>query len=65
MDLLIPQAQAFSTVEIKSAQTFQPEFIAGVEHFKNAGKTEKQVRASVWYDGQTQTRYKEADGFKW
>ncbi|MHC4962391.1 MAG: ATP-binding protein [Planctomycetota bacterium] len=72
VDLLIPQAQAFSTVEIKSAQTFQPEFIAGVEHFKNAGKTEKQVRASVWYDGQTQTRYKEADvrnplihGFKW
>ncbi|MHC4782831.1 MAG: ATP-binding protein [Planctomycetota bacterium] len=72
VDLLIPQAQAFSAVEIKSAQTFQPEFIAGVEHFKNAGKTEKQVRASVWYDGQTQTRYKEADvrnplihGFKW
>ena len=72
VDLLIPQAQAFSAVEIKSAQTFQPEFIAGVEHFKNAGKTEKQVRATVWYDGQTQTRYKEADvrnplihGFKW
>jgi predicted AAA+ superfamily ATPase len=72
VDLLIPQAQAFSAVEIKSGQTFQPEFISGVEHFKNAWKTEKQICVSVWYDGQTQTRYNEADvrnplihGFKW
>ena len=72
VDLLIPKARQFAAVEIKSGQTFQPEFISGIEHFKNACKSDKAVKAIVWYNGQRQTRYKDADvrnplahGFKW
>ncbi len=53
-------------------QTFQPEFISGIEHFKNACKPDKAVKAIVWYNGQRKTKYKDTDirnplthGFKW
>jgi len=72
VDLLIPKAGQFAAVEIKSAQTFQPEFMSGVEHFRNACKADTQVNAILWYNGQRQTRYKDTDvrnplahGFKW
>ena len=72
VDLLIPKARQFTAVEIKSGQTFQPEFIAGVEHFRNACKSDISVNAVLWYNGQRKSKYKDTDirnplvhGFKW
>lgn len=72
VDLLIPKARKFTAVEIKSGQTFQPEFISGIEHFKSACKPETAVDGVLWYNGKSQTQYKNTDirnplvhGFKW
>jgi len=72
VDLLISQAGKFTAVEIKSGQTFQPEFITGIERFRDAYNAEKEIRGMVWYDGQRKTHYKNTDvrnplihGFKW
>ncbi|RKY10332.1 MAG: AAA family ATPase [Planctomycetota bacterium] len=72
VDLLIPKARQFTAVEIKSGQTFQPEFIAGIEHFKNACKSDRTENAILWYNGSKKTSYKDTDvrnplihGFKW
>jgi predicted AAA+ superfamily ATPase len=72
VDLLIPKARQFAAVEIKSGQTFQPEFISGIEHFKSVCKSDRAVNAIVWYNGQRHTKYKGTDvrnplvhGFKW
>ena len=72
VDLLIPKAGQFAAVEIKSGQTFQPEYISGIEHFRDACKSDRTVKAIVWYNGQKQTKYKDTDvrnplahGFKW
>jgi len=72
VELLIPKARRFAAVEIKSGQTFQPEFISGIEHFKNVCKADTAVNAIVWYNGQRKTKYKDADvrnplidGFAW
>jgi predicted AAA+ superfamily ATPase len=72
VDLLIPKAGQCVAIEIKSGQTFQPEFMSGIEHFKNAYQSERAVDAIIWYNGQRQTKYKDADvrnplthGFEW
>ncbi len=72
VDLLISGPRVFSAVEIKSGKTFQPEFMSGIDHFKDACKAQKNINGIVWYDGQRQTHYKEIDvrnplihGFTW
>jgi len=72
VDLLIQNARQFSAIEIKSGQTFQPEFISGIEHFKKAYNSDVAVRTIVWCNGQRKTKYKDTDicnpltdGFKW
>lgn len=72
VDLLIPRARQFTAIEMKSAQTFQPEFILGIDHFKNACNSDTSINAAVWYNGQRKLKYKTVDvrnpltdGFKW
>lgn len=72
VDLLISQGRKFNAVEIKSAQTFQPEFIAGIKHFQSALSSNETVEALVWYDGKQQNTYQNAKisnpllhGIKW
>ena len=72
VDLLIPKARQLAAVEIKSGQTFQPGFIAGIEYFKNACGPDRAVNGILWYNGQRKTRYKNTDirnpltdGFRW
>jgi len=72
VDLLIPDGKEFSAVEIKSGQTFQPEFVSGIERFKNASGLKTGVNGSVWYNGDRQTEYKNNNvknplihGFDW
>ncbi|MBC8217304.1 MAG: ATP-binding protein [Planctomycetes bacterium] len=72
VDLLISRARGFTAVEIKSGQTFQPEFVSGIEDFRGALKSNKTVSAIVWHNGERKTKYKDAavcnpliHGFKW
>ena len=72
MDLLISEAGKLIAIEIKSGQTFQPEFVKGIDRFQNACNVEKEVCGIVWYDGQRKTQYKGTDvrnplihGFEW
>jgi len=72
VDLLIAAGRTFSAIEIKSAETFQPEFISGIENFKKTISQDIDVRGTVWYNGERKTEYKTinvhnplAHGFKW
>lgn len=58
VDLLISRGRQFAAVEIKSAQTFQPEFISGIEQFRSLLSEEETVQGLLWYDGEQQTEYK-------
>lgn len=72
VDLLIAKGRTFSPIEIKSAETFQPEFIGGIEHFKKVFSKDAEIKGSVWYNGDRKTEYKEINvsnplinGFDW
>jgi uncharacterized protein len=72
VDLLIPGTRSFAAIEIKSGQTFQSEFISGIENFKATIPPGFKVDSLVWYNGQKQTEYKDAricnpliHGFSW
>jgi hypothetical protein len=58
VDLLISRGRQFAAVEIKSAQTFQPEFISGIEQFRSLLSEDETVQGLLWYDGEQQTEYK-------
>ncbi|MBI9017332.1 MAG: ATP-binding protein [Phycisphaerae bacterium] len=60
VDLLVTQGRKFSAIEIKSAKTFQPDFISGLKHFEAAISKTETVDKFVWYDGQEKTTYKDA-----
>jgi len=58
VDLLISSAGcSFTAVEIKSATTFQPEFIKGIEVFRESVGKNARVDSLVWYNGQRKTTY--------
>jgi predicted AAA+ superfamily ATPase len=61
VDLLISEAGKFTAVEIKSGQTFQPEFITGIDRFRDTCKAQKEICGTVWYDGQQKTKYQNTD----
>ncbi|MCE5340490.1 MAG: ATP-binding protein [Planctomycetaceae bacterium] len=72
VDLLIQDTRSFTTIEIKSGQTFQSEYISGIENFKNTISSSFKVKSQVWYNGQKQTMYKDTkicnpilNGFNW
>jgi predicted AAA+ superfamily ATPase len=60
IDLLLTTAgRKFTTVEIKSATTFQPEFVKGIEVFRGSVGGNVRVDSHVWYNGQRKTTYKD------
>jgi predicted AAA+ superfamily ATPase len=62
VDLLICEGRSFTAVEIKSAMTFQSEFVSGIQCFQQAIKNNKTpVRGKVWYNGKQKTVYSNID----
>jgi uncharacterized protein len=61
VDLLISSGRQFTAVEIKSARTFQPEFISGIQQFQKAISSGEKVEGHVWYDGNEKLQYKEVN----
>ncbi len=57
VDLLAVQGRAFTAVEIKSAKTFQEDFIKGIERFRESLGGDESVQGAVWYDGDVQMTY--------
>ncbi len=58
VDLIASSAgRSFTAVEIKSAATFQPEFIKGIQVFRQCIGSESEVNACLWYNGQKKTAY--------
>ncbi|MBN2065022.1 MAG: ATP-binding protein [Sedimentisphaerales bacterium] len=56
-DLIISHSRDFTAVEIKSGQTFQPEFTSGIKHFAEILSPDDTLTKMVWYDGQQKTTY--------
>jgi predicted AAA+ superfamily ATPase len=58
VDLLVSSAgRSFAAIEIKSATTFQPEFVKGIDVFQQSLGENIDVRSLVWYNGQRKTTY--------
>lgn len=58
VDLLVSSAgRSFTSIEIKSAATFQPEFIKGIDVFKQSVGGDVDVRGFLWYNGSRKTTY--------
>jgi predicted AAA+ superfamily ATPase len=57
VDLLIAGPRTFSAIEIKSAETFQPEFVNGIEQFTKTFSNSAAIHGTVWYNGDRQTTY--------
>ncbi|MEN6309487.1 MAG: ATP-binding protein [Anaerohalosphaeraceae bacterium] len=57
VDLLIFSGRHLAAIEIKSAKTFQPEFVKGIEHFKDAFPKHTTIQGFVWYNGDRKTEY--------
>jgi hypothetical protein len=59
VDLLVSSAgRSFTAVEIKSAATFHPEFIKGIEVFRRSIGENIPVDSRIWYSGARKTTYK-------
>jgi predicted AAA+ superfamily ATPase len=58
VDLLASSAgRSFTAIEIKSAATFQPEFIKGIKVFQQSIAPQSSIHSQVWYNGQRKTTY--------
>ncbi len=58
VDLLLSSTgRSFTAIEIKSAATFQPEFVKGIEVFRQSVDRQTNVEARIWYNGQRKTTY--------
>ncbi|MBL7219918.1 MAG: ATP-binding protein [Phycisphaerae bacterium] len=58
VDLLVSAAgRSFTAVEIKSAATFHPEFIKGIEVFRKSVGENIPVDSRIWYSGTRKTTY--------
>lgn len=56
VDLLTTSAgRSFTAIEIKSAATFQPEFIKGIDVFRSSVGEDIPVQGRVWYNGDRKT----------
>lgn len=47
----------FKAFEIKSAATFQPQYVKGIDVFKSSLPESVSVESHVWYNGKQQTEY--------
>jgi predicted AAA+ superfamily ATPase len=62
VDLLISSAgRSFTAIEIKSAATFQPEFIKGIDVFQHSVGKNTNMNSLVWYNGQRKTTYQNTE----
>ena len=60
VDLIVSSSgRSFTAIEMKSAATFQPEFIKGIQVFRQCIGSESEVNARLWYNGQTKTTYQD------
>lgn len=60
VDLLLSSAgRHFKAIEIKSAATFQPEVLKGIDVFRQSAGEEVSVEPTVWYNGRRETVYKD------
>lgn len=60
VDLLASSAgRAFHAIEIKSAATFQPEFIKGLKAFERSLPDKTPITRQVWYNGERKLTYEE------
>lgn len=60
VDLLQSTAgRAFDAFEIKSAATFEPKMIKGIEQFRQTVGQNTPVRSRVWYNGRRKTSYQD------
>ena len=58
VDLLLSSAgRSFTAIEIKSAMTFQPEFLKGLNSFGQSVGNDITVMKHVWYNGQRRLTY--------
>jgi hypothetical protein len=56
VDLLATSAgRSFTAIEIKSAATFQPDFINGIDVFRSSVGKDIAVQGRVWYNGDRKT----------
>lgn len=56
VDLLTTAAgRSFTAIEIKSAATFQPDFIKGIDVFRSSVGEDIPVQGRVWYNGNRKT----------
>lgn len=58
VDFLISEGRTFTAIEIKSAETFQPEFVSGIEYFKKMFSKDADIQGKVWYNGDRKTEYR-------
>ena len=72
VDLLIPRGRSFIPVEIKSAATFQPDFLKGIQQFRKSIAPDMPADGMVWYNGERKMTYENTavsnpltHGFKW
>jgi predicted AAA+ superfamily ATPase len=60
VDLLRSTAgRAFDAFEIKSAATFEPDMVKGIEQFRQSVGQGTPVSSRVWYNGQRKTSYQD------
>jgi len=60
VDLLATSAgRSFTAIEIKSAATFQPDFIKGIDVFCSSVGEDIPVQGRVWYNGDRKTTYRD------
>lgn len=72
VDLLISERRSITAIEIKSAETFQPEFLKGLASFRDILPAETHVSNVVWYNGDRKMSYEGTSvsnpllhGFRW
>jgi len=58
VDLIVKSGRTLHPIEVKSGATFDPEFITGIERFRDAVGTARCGAAAVWYNGRTQSTFK-------
>lgn len=54
VDLICFENQTLYAIEIKSAQTFVPEFLYGIRQFEKSIEAKYPIQAAVWYNGSKQ-----------
>ena len=55
VDLLISAGRSFTAIEIKSAATFQGEFVKGLHQFQRNANTDLPIQQMVWHNGTRKT----------